>query len=1079
MKSRKFKSRNLFADKFGRCAFLVGLSSFSFMGTAYPEAAESLSVQQQSGYVRGRVVDGDGEAVIGANVVVKGTNRATVTDLEGNYSIDVREGETLMFSFLGMETKNVRVGERKTINVTLEEDAVLLDEVVAVGYGTMKRSDLTGAVVSINSEAIEQLSPVSIDQVLQGRAAGVQMTQNSGMPGGGSSVQIRGLNSINSTNEPIYIIDGVIIEGSTGTIDNNALASVSPSDVESIEILKDASATAIYGAQGANGVIIITTKKGQEGRPRINVEAQYGIQYLLKELDLANLPEFAEHRNVVYQAMGYDISDEFANPSLLGEGTNWQRTIFTPASMQNYNFNMSGGVKNTTYKLSANYLNQDGVAVGSGFDRLTMTVGLHSQVKNWLKMGANATLSNTKQITTIQNWNLINSAVRQNPSVPVTNLDGSYAAPEEQDNTLSNPLAVAQLSDRHARNLAVRGNVYATVSPFKWMDFRTEFAANVTSDETTIFVPEYYFNDFSQNAQATRNESIRNAYSWTWRNQLNFRYHPTKRQNISLMLGHEMRENTSNRLSGQRLGGSSMLPNLNAGDATYDENSGYTTKYTFLSYFGRLNYSLFDRYLLTATLRYDGSSRFSEGHRWGLFPSVSAAWRINKEKFMKDVDFITNLKLRVGYGHVGNSNVVDFAYDYLLKNVQSAFGTANILSRIPNEDITWEITKSVNVGLDLAMFRNRVELIADWYYKRTDDLLLILSLPGYAGTAGNSNISTQAPWDNVGSMENKGFELTLNTVNISKPEFTWKSSFVFTLNRNKVLKLNTATAQIDKTYQTAGRTRVVTRTAEGHPVGQFYGYKVLGRINSAYDIYDTHGNVKIALPEGLSVDREHGVWIGDLIFEDVNGDGVINEDDQTFIGNPLPKFTGGFGNTFSFKGFDLNIYFTYSYGNDVMNWLNLQIDNPNERMYNITRRAATDYAKLALYDENASPDNIYNVYVASGGDRQYRIAPADPNDNNRVSNRIIEDGSYLRLQSVSLSYNFPKPWVRKLKLNSLKVYCNMKNLFTMSKYSGYDPEVGMASDQYSNYAQSALLNGFDAGRYPSPRSFTFGINVGF
>lgn len=1038
---------------------------------------DEMQLIKQQSIVTGKVLDGNNEAVIGASVLVKGTSRGTVTDLDGNYSIQAKDGDVLVFSFIGLETKNVKVGKQKIINVTLEEDAIALDEVVAIGYGTMKRSDLTGSVVSVSSEAIEQMNPLSIDQVLQGRAAGVQMTQNTGMPGGGSSVQIRGFNSINNTNEPIYIIDGVTIGGDTGTLTDNALSSINPSDIESMEILKDASATAIYGAQGANGVIIITTKSGKEGRPRINFDVQYGIQYLPKEIDVAGMSEFMAHRNTVYELEGTSLSYWAADPSLLGEGTNWQRTIFRPASQQNYNFNMSGGTKNNTYKLSANYLNQDGIATGSGFDRLTMTMGMTSQVNKWLKMGANTTITHTSQITTIQNWNLINSAVRQNPSVPVTNLDGTYAAPEEDDNQLANPLAIAELSDRNNKKFGVRGNVYATISPFKWMNFRTEFATNINSSENHTFVPEYYFNEWAQNAQANRQENFQNDCSWTWRNQLNFKVYPTKRQSLSLMLGHEMNDKTTNRLIGQRLGGNSVLPDLSAGDPINDETSGYSTRRSFLSYFGRLNYSLYDRYMLTATMRFDGSSRFAKGHRWGAFPSVSAAWRINKEKFMKNIDVINNLKLRAGYGHVGNSNVADFAYDYMLKNIPTIWGSGNILSRIPNEDITWETTKSWNLGLDLAMFGNRVEFIADVYHKRTDNLLLILSLPGITGTNGTVDVTTQAPWDNVGSMENKGIELTLNTVNVSLSDFTWRSSIVFTMNRNKVVELNTATACIDKTYEKGGSSYVVTRTAEGMPIGQFWGYNVLGRVNNAYDIYDANGNLKIAIPEGQTI-SPNGFWVGDLIYEDVNKDGVINEDDQTYIGNPLPKFTGGFGNTFSYKGFDLNLYFTFSYGNDVMNWLNAYIDNPNERQYNITKRAASDYAKLAYYNPELPEDDIFNVYVASAGERMYRLQLKDQH-NNKVSSRIIEDGSYLRLQTLSLSYTFPKRWIRKLSMNSLKLYANVSNLFTLTRYSGYDPEVGMASDQYSNYSQSALLNGFDPGRYPSPRTFTFGINVGF
>lgn len=1059
---------------------LLFLFSASVSANISDHADKSEVTQQEKFRITGTVTDSEGEPVIGANVVIKGTTNGTMTDLEGKFSMTVRQGDILEFSFIGMKKTTVKITGKKIVDVRLYDDAIALDEVVAIGYGTMKRSDLTGAVVSVDSKTIEQMNPLSIDQALQGNAAGLQMTQNSGIPGGGSSIQIRGLSSINNTNEPIYVIDGIIISGNTGTQTDNALSSINPSDVESMEVLKDASATAIYGAQGANGVIIITTKSGKEGRAKINVEAQYGIQYLPREIEMANLREYAYHRNDVNIAEGQSLSGFFANPATLGEGTNWQQAIFRPASLQNNNFSVSGGTKGTTYKLSGNYLNQDGIASGSDFDRFTMTAAMDTQARSWLKIGARATLSRTKQTVTIADWNLIRSAVWQNPSVPTTNLDGTYGAPEDQENTLSNPLAVSRLVDKNNRKLSVRGSIYATVSPWKWLNFKTEFSTNINSDEIHSFVPTYFFNIWSQNSEANREETMQNSYYWAWRNQVNIKFYPSRRQSLSLMLGHEMTENKQNRLYGKRLNGSGeTLPNLSAGDALTAENYGYTNRSAFLSFFGRFNYSLMDRYLLTATIRQDGSSNFGDGHRWGTFPSISAAWRINKENFMKGVDAVNNLKLRVGYGHVGNSNVTRFAYTGILKNITTIWGKGNMLSRIPNQDITWETTKSVNVGVDLNLFNNRVEFIADLYYKRTNDLLLVLSLPGITGTNGTTNVTTQAPWDNVGALANKGIELTLNTVNVSKRNFRWRSSLTFTVNRNEVLELNTANAYVDKTFQVGGQERIVTRTQVGSPIGQFYGYRCIGRINSAYDLYDESGVLKVALPEGTTVNRTKGVWVGDLLFEDVNKDGVINEKDQTLIGNPLPKFTGGFSNTLTYKGFDLNLFFTFSYGNDIMNWMNMDIDDPNQRLYNITKRAAVDYAKVALYDSNASADNIYNNYVASGADRMYRLMPGDPNDNGRVSSRIIEDGSYLRLKNISLSYNFPKKWIAPLGLSMVKLYCNISNVFTLTKYSGYDPEVGMARDQYSNYSQSALLNGFDNGRYPTPRTYTFGLNVGF
>lgn len=1047
------------------------------------EQTEVRQVTQK--YVTGIVIDADGEPVIGATVWVQGTNRRATTDIDGKYSIQAKKGDSLEFSFVGMKTQLKKVGSSMIENVSMTEDAIALNEVVAIGYASMKRSDLTGAVTSVSSDMISKLNPTSIDQALQGRAAGVVMIQNNGMPGGGSSVQIRGLNSINGSNEPIYIIDGVTISGNTGTDTDNALSSINPSDIESMEVLKDASATAIYGAQGANGVIIITTKRGQEGRPKVTFEAQYGRQYLPKQLDMCDLREYAQHNNEVVSLMGRSPIAEFDDPSILGRGTNWQTAIFRPANMQNYNLSVAGGTQSTTYKLSGGYMKQDGIAAGSDFDRITLSANIDSKVNSWLKIGGATNLSRTTQTTSIADWNIINSAVKQKPNVPVYNLDGTFGSPSETDDNASpvNALAIAQLVDKNNRKFTARSNIYATIIPAKWVNFKTEFSSNVGFDEVHSFTPSYYFTSWQKNDYADRQENMRVRYYWAWRNLLNFNFNPGKAQSLSLMFGQEMTETRSNYLKGSRILGANSLTDLGAGDASTAENDGYTGRSSFLSFFGRAHYSLFDKYMLTATMRYDGSSNFARGNRWGAFPSAAFAWRINKENFLNDITWLNNLKLRVGYGVVGNSNVASFAYTSILNNTETIWGSGQALSRLPNKDLTWETTKSLNVGVDFAVLNNRIEFIADIYNKRTDDLLIALTLPGTTGTNGAGAMS--APWGNVGSLQNRGFEFTLNTVNISNRNFSWSSSVVFSLNRNKVLELNTATAQVFKTYQFGGNDKNVTITEPGKPIGQFYGWKVIGRINSAADLFDDNGNIKVALPENgstgkpLNINEKNGIWIGDLLYEDVNGDGLINAADQQVIGNPLPKFTGGLGNTFSYKGFDLNFYFTFSYGNDVMNWLNMTINNPRDYTNNLLRSAALGYAKYDIIDPEGSADNIYNVHVISGKKNMPRISTNDLNENNRVSSNIIEDGSYLRLQSVNFGYTFPQSITSKLKINRLKLYCNITNLFTLSKYSGYDPEVGMARDQYSNYAQSALLNGFDAGRYPSPRTFTFGLNVGF
>jgi TonB-linked SusC/RagA family outer membrane protein len=753
--------------------------------------------------------------------------------------------------------------------------------------------------------------------------------------------------------------------------------------------------------------------------------------------------------------------------------------------MQNYNLSVSGGTAGTTYKLGAGYLKQDGVAEGSDFDRITLNSAIDSKINNWLKIGGTLNVSRTTQTTSIADWNIINSATKQKPYVPVYNLDGSYGSPSESDDTNSpiNALAIAQLVEKNNRKLNARGNLYVTLYPAKWMNFKTELSSNVGADETHSFTPSYYFTSWQKNDYATRSETMKMSYYWAWRNIVNFFITPHKNQSLSLMFGQEMTETRSNYLKGTRNMGSNELTDLGAGDALTSENDGYTGRSSFLSFFGRANYSVKNRYFLTATMRADGSSNFARGNRWGYFPSMAFAWRINKESFLQQVEWLNNLKLRVGYGIVGNSNVAQYAYTSILYNTETIWGTGQALQRIPNKDLKWETTKSLNLGFDFAALNNRIEFLFDFYNKRTDDLLIVLSLPGITGTNGTGAMS--APWGNVGSLQNRGFEFTLNTVNMSNRNFSWSSSLIFSLNRNKVLELNTATAQIFKTYQYGGADKNVTITQPGYAIGQFYGYKVIGRINSAADLYDENGNIKVALPENgstgkaIPVNEKNGVWVGDLLFEDVNGDGIINASDQQVIGNPLPKFAGGFGNTFSWKGFDLNLYFTYSVGNKIMNWLNMNINDPRNYSDNVLRSAGVYYAKYDLIDPEGSADNIYNVHVVSGKENMPRMTSNDLNQNNRVSTNIIEDGSYLRLQSVNFSYTFPKKFIRKANLSQLRVYCNISNLFTITGYSGYDPEVGMARDQYSNYAQSALLNGFDVGRYPSPRTFTFGVNVGF
>jgi TonB-linked SusC/RagA family outer membrane protein len=1027
--------------------------------------------------VSGRVLSDSGRVIQGASVVVVGTTKGVPTGPDGKFTIEVPQNGTIAVSAIGYETQLIKITSAASLEVRLISTSRNLDQIVVIGYGTQRRSDLTGAVGSVNSGTIEKSGVISIDQVLQGRVAGLQMTQNTGLPGGGSSIQIRGLSSINSTNEPIFVIDGVIISSGTGSYSSNAFSAINPADIESIDVLKDASATAIYGAQGANGVIIITTKKGKPGPPRLSADAKFGSQTLPKYLPMTNLQEYAQHLNELYTLKGWGINDYFADPSLLSKGTNWQREIFRPAKLQNYNLAVSGGNEITTYRVSGNYLKQDGVASGSGFDRITAAANIDTKLKPWAKMGGAMTLSRTTQVITIADWDLINSAVRQSPSVPARNLDGSFGGPEDANDALSNPLALSQLLDKGNKRIGVRGNVYLEIKPLNALSLKTEFATDLGQEMTHTFIPTYKLGN-RYNSEITNQQTQRYASNWSWRNVVSWNKPIGASHTINAMVGQELTERTYNYIYAKRRGGSNQLRDIDAGDALTAENGGNTGRVAYTSFFGRAFYSFKNRYMITATLRYDGSSNFAEGHKWGVFPSTALAWKVSDEPFFRNIHIINNLKFRLGYGKVGNSNIRQFAYTANMANVPTIWGNGALVANVPNPDVTWESTKAYNIGMDMSLLKNRIELVADVYLKRTDNLLLELTLPGMTGAQqGGPPGSASAPWDNVGSMQNKGIELSLNTVNIRKKNFSWSSNVVFTINRNKILKLNAESAFINKTYQLSGTTYIVSRTEAGRSIGEFWGYKAIGRINSADDIYDKNGQLKIAIPEKQKIDRNNGIWIGDLIWDDYNQDGVINQEDRQYLGSPLPDFTYGFGNTFTYKNFDLTIFFTGTYGNKVLNFLNLAIDDPNTTG-NLTKRAAMDYAHLGLKDPGGSAADVNNVYVSSGDASMPRMALNDVNSNNRLSSRFVEDGSFLRLQNVTLSYTVPKNIYTKLGFNNVKLYVNAQNIYTFTKYSGYDPEVGMTKDQYSATSQNALLNGVDPGRYPAPRIFTVGLSLG-
>lgn len=1044
------------------------------LGVLFLLAMCPLWISAQNVTVKGMVSD-DGGPVIGATVKEKGATTGSVTDLDGKYTISVKPGSILQVSYLGYQTQEVRVGNKTTINVVLKPDEKMLSEVVVVGYGQMKRADVTGSVVSINEKAVERSVPTSIDQVLQGRAAGVQIQANSGTPGASTSIHIRGINSLNATNQPIFVIDGVVIEAAgidTGDplSSNNPIASINPSDIVSMDVLKDASAAAIYGARASNGVIMITTKRGKAGEATITYDGYVGFQEQAKKLDIMNLQQYATHHNARAAVGIVSASDAFVNVDALGEGTDWQEALFRKALMTSHNISITGGTQASTYSISGGYLNQDGIAVGSGYKRLTLRGNTDAQVKRWLKAALSFSLTDSKQQVGANN-NLIMNALESQPSVAVKSADGSYDGPDDVWMPV-NAIALANMRENYNKKMNFRATGSLEATLYRGLTLKTELSADYNLNKFYYYEPDYQFGVLSNSTRTGKWTKTDTKY-WSWRNILTYINTFADKHSVNIMLGQEMSHSHWESQASTATGFlSNSVHDPSAGDVSSSTGTGSQVDNSLFSYFGRAFYSYDDRYLFTATLRRDGSSRFADGHRWGWFPSAALAWKISNESFMKGTsNVINNLKLRLGYGSTGNQNLADWAYMALLSSKSTPWGTGVLTANNANPDLTWETTDSYNIGLDLNMLSNRIEFIFDWYYKKTRNLLLQIPLPAYLGSSGNGAASN--PWSNVGSMSNRGVEMTLNTVNIDKAGFQWRSNLVFSLNRNKVIGLDTESSTIDKTFQVGSDVSTVTRTSVGHPIGQFWGYKVIGRFDKAEDFYykDGNGNVKaVALPEGSSIGKDK-TWIGDYIFEDVNNDGVINNQDETNIGNPLPDFTYGIGNTFSWKGFDLTIFFSGSYGNDVINYNRRFLEDVRSNS-NLLGSAA-NYAKLGVIDANLPADDFRNLYVTNAGvTRLPRLSASSTNANNRMSDLYVEDGSYLRLQNISLSYTLPKNIVRKIKLENIKVYMNLQNVYTWTKYDGFDPEVGA---MYGD----ALMTGLDYGRYPSPRIYTFGLNVSF
>ncbi len=1052
-----------------------------------------ISAMAQKVPVTGTVTDQTGP-VIGASVIEKGTTNGTMTDNDGHFTLSVNKGAVIEISSIGYKTQEITVGNQSNFNVKLSEDNEFLDEVVVIGYGSMKKSDLAGASVSMKEADLKGSIISSLDQSLQGRAAGVTAVSTSGAPGSSSSIRVRGQATINANAEPLYVIDGVIVQGGgnkgsdfglgdalgNGTVSTiSPLSTINPADIVSMEILKDASATAIYGAQGANGVVLITTKHGKSGEAKFTYDGMVAMSRQTVRLDMMNLRQFAQYYNEMQEEGDvYETNAYYATPSLLGKGTNWQDEIFRTAWQHQHQISAQGGSDKVQYYVSGSYMDQQGTIIGSNFNRFSVRTNLDAQLKKWFKLGVNATYAITNDDLKLadSNQGLIYYSLTTLPDIPVYDVDGNYSSTIREGYTSPNPVALAMMDEILLKRKKLTGNIYAELTPIKHFTWRTELGFDMSESDANRYKPKVDLGGWvrSQNSISYQKNS---SYFWQLKNYLTYNNQWGK-HSLTAMVGQECWESRYNYLSGSNTDlPSDEVHNVALATGTPSIGSGFGSS-SMASFFTRETYNYDDRYLGTYTYRYDGSSNFGPNNRWAGFHSVALAWRFSNEKFFESLKrVIDNGKLRLGWGQTGNSSIGSYAWGASISRMPSALGMGFRPSNIPNTSIRWESQEQYNVGLDLSFLDSRINLTVDAYYKRSDDMLMSMQLPSYMGTQGNGSSKLQAPKGNYGSIENKGLEITLDTHPVQLKDFSWDSNFQISFNRNKLLSLtDTENASLIGYGQWSD---IVCVSEIGKPLYSFYGYKVAGVYKDLDDIQNSAKPAKY--PSDGVFSRGNTVWVGDIKYEDINKDGVIDEKDRTDIGSPLPKFTYGWTNTFRYKNIDLSIFLNGSYGNKVFNYNALTLTHMNSTWTNqlqsvVSKRARLEPidASIVYADGSKWYDHIDNVRVKNPSTKTPHTSIQDPNDNDRISDRYVEDGSYLRIKNITLGYTFPKALLSKAKIENLRVYVNIQNLYTFTKYSGYDPEVG-ASTQDS----SGLTYGVDNGRYPSPAMYSFGLNITF
>jgi TonB-linked SusC/RagA family outer membrane protein len=1043
------------------------LSLRFFMGFMLLFSIQLISAQTK---VSGTVTDESGQALVGVNVVIKGTSQGTITNVDGKYSITASADAQLVFNYVGFEENVQRVGNRTVINVTMKESAKSLEEVVVVGYGQIRKKDLTGSVASFGADKLKDRPYGNALQSLSGQVSGVQITQTQGAPGLAPSIKVRGASSINAGTTPLYVIDGIPLEDNTirsgdGSssasnmdFNRNPLNNINPNDIESIEVLKDASSAAIYGSRGANGVVIITTKQGKAGKTKVDASYEYGISNVNRRIEMMDAKEWMAFetaaRNNTWATIlkgnpnavrgnNTKIPVEFSDPVWLeriGNGTDWQDVLLRTAYSHNVQLSVSGGNEKSQFMISGGYLNSEGVVDQNEYDRITLRSNMKHKINDKLNVGLNIGLTRTNDASfgTAGKSDAVSLSLQSAPIFPLYVETGSlgFKDPNSIWNTfvkygfqLWHPYSLTREMTKKKITNVTTANTFAEWNILKGLSFKTALSTNLEDSHYSSYWNEGQNWGYSGWVNATGNFITMQSFNWVWENTLNFNRTFETDHVVSGLLGYtaqEQRIDYSSMTSGSFP--NDMVKTLNAGKVTSGSTSA--TEWSLLSYLARATYSYKDKYLAAATLRADGCSRFGANNRWGYFPSASLAWRMKEEEFMNNLTWLDNLKLRLSYGETGNNQIPNYGSVGLL-GYSSYVSGANVVQGIytntfPDRGLKWEKTAQTNLGLDGSVFNQRLNLTLDIYYSRTRDLLLNVPIPALTGF--------QSTLTNIGELENKGIEFSFNSKNLVGA-FTWTTDFNISANRNKVLKLGANNAPILLNVNDA-----LSKTEVGQPIGNYFGYIFDGVIMNQAELDS----------------KAYPVWPGsepgDPKVRDVNGDNKIDANDRTIIGNYQPDFSWGMTNTFGYKGVELSVMLTGVQGAEIMN-------------------QQARFLKSFNGDRNAYKyvTNYWKSDTDPGNGKINKPRVTQNTVQSLSSSYWVEDGSFVRIKNIRLGYNLPSDLANKIKVNGLKLYVNMENVYVFSDYSNYDPEG-------STY-QAGVLVGFDYGAYPNPFVATAGITI--